>query len=158
MLGAGAGQALGVTFTPTNAAIYNGAAGATTITVTPNFGSWRVAKFTAPELSDPAKSGPDAVFGIDGISNLVKYALGLDPKLDVVAGLPTVAVQSTDWVYNYARPTSVTDVIYAVEVSTNLTSWTTTGVTHELVSSADGIATWRGRYPLASAPNVFLRL
>jgi hypothetical protein len=31
-------------------------------------------------------------------------------------------------------------------------------VTHELVATGAGTETWRGRYPLASAANVFFRL
>src|SRR5213075_969152 len=57
------------------------------------------------------------------------------------------------------RPTRLNDVSYSVEVSTDLVTWTTVGVTHELVStSASFIDTWRGRYPLASATNAFFRL
>jgi hypothetical protein len=238
VLGAGAGQALGVTFTPTDTANYSVVTGATTITVTlasqtitflaianlaytaaeltlyatsssgllvsfsvvsgpatvsrstllltgtgavvvraaqtgnsnniaapsversftvsPNFASWQLGKFTPAELADPAKSGPNVVYGLDGTTNLVKYALGLEPKQDVVAGLPEVSVLGADWACSYTRPTDRTDLIYAVEISTNLTTWTTAGVTHESISVAGGIETWRARYPLASATNVFL--
>jgi hypothetical protein len=41
--------------------------------------------------------------------------------------------------------------------TTDLTTWTTAGVTHELVTSEAGTETWRGRYPLASATNLFFR-
>jgi sugar lactone lactonase YvrE len=119
---------------------------------------WRQAKFTAGELTNPSLSGPNAIYGLDGLSNLVKYALGLEPKTDVFTALPAVTKTATDWVYTYTRPASATDVTYAVEVSTDLITWTTTGVTHEFVSTSGGIDTWRARYPLASAPNAFFRL
>lgn len=127
-------------------------------TVSPNFASWQAIKFTAPELADPLVSGPNAVFGLDGLPNLVKYALGLEPKQNITTGLPEITVVGPDWVYTYTRSVSITDVTYAVEVSTNLTTWTTVGVTHEFVSSAAGIDTWRGRFPLVSATNAFFRL
>jgi len=126
--------------------------------VSSNFDSWASGKFTGAELADPTKSGPNAVYGLDGFPNLVKYALGLDPKQNVVAGLPTVSVQGTDWVYTYTRPSGVIDVTYAVEFSTDLASWTTTGATLEFVSTTAGIDTWRARYPLTSATNIFFHL
>jgi hypothetical protein len=51
-------------------------------------------------------------------------------------------------------------VTYVVEISTTLTSWTATNVTHELVStdSVAGTQTWRARTPLATGANVFFRL
>ena len=127
-------------------------------TVSPNFASWQLAKFTIAELANLALSGPNAVFGLDGYSNLVKYALGLEPKQDLTAGLPESSVQATDWVFTYTRPTDRADLVYTVETSVNLATWTTVGVTHELVATAAGLETWRGRYPLASATNLFFRL
>lgn len=129
-----------------------------TFVVAANFESWRLANFTAPELADTNVSGPSAVYGADGLSNLVKYALGLAPKTDTVAGLPQVTVANGEWVFTYTRPSAITDVTYAVETSTNLSTWSTTGVTHELVSSTGGVATWRARYPVSSASTAFFRL
>jgi hypothetical protein len=63
-----------------------------------------------------------------------------------------------DWVYTYTRPIALTDLTYSVESSANLSTWTTAGVTHELVSTAAGLATWRARTPLATAGNLFFRL
>ena len=158
LLAVGPAQALSVIFTPTDAANYSPATGATTLTVLPNFASWAAARFTPAELSNPALTGPNAVFGIDGISNLVKYALGLEPKQDVVMGLPEVSVLAPDWVYTYTRPTDRADLTYTVESSTNLITWTTAGVTHEFVSTSAGIDTWRARSALTSAANIFFRL
>ena len=109
-------------------------------------------------LSNINISGPNAVYEQDGLPNLVKYALGLEPKQNITTGLPVVSTTGSDWVYTYTRPSSVTDLTYSVEVSTDLTNWTSAGVTHEYVSTSGGIDTWRGRYPLASAANVFFRL
>ncbi len=126
--------------------------------VTANFASWRLEKFTVGELADANVSGPNAIFGQDGLPNLVKYALGLEPKVNATSGLPAVTTTATDWVYTYAKPVSVTDVTYAVEISTNLTGWTASGVSLTLVSSAAGVETWQATYPLNSAVNAFFRL
>lgn len=127
-------------------------------TVAANFASWQAQKFTAGELLQPAVSGATAVYGQDGLTNLVKYALGLEPTQNVTSGLPATATLGTDWTFTYTRPASVTDVTYSVEVSTNLSTWTAVGVTHALVSTNGTTETWRGSYPLGSATNVFFRL
>jgi len=122
------------------------------------FTAWQQANFSEGELLDQNLSGPNAIYGLDGYPNLVKYALGLDPKVNVTAGLPTLGVPGTDWVYTYTRPSSIGDVTYTVEISTDLVTWTTVGVIHEFVSTASGTDTWRATYPLISASNVFFRL
>ena len=129
-----------------------------TLTVIADFTAWQQMHFTADELADITLSGPNAVFGVDGCTNLVKYALGLDPKQNVTAGVPGLNATVAEWVYNYTRPAGLTDVTFTAEVSTDLVTWTSSGVTHELVSSAGGTETWRARYPLDSAANVFFRL
>jgi hypothetical protein len=132
--------------------------GAATLTVQSNFGSWQAARFTGAELLDASISGPNADPDHDGFANLLEYALGLEPKSVSTAGLPGVGVAGSDWTYTYTRPADRTDVIYTVEYSTNLSTWSTSGVAHELVSSSGGIETWRTRYPLASATNCYFRL
>ena len=127
-------------------------------TVTANLASWQLGKFTGSELLDVNISGPNADPDHDGFTNLMEYALGLEPKSVSSAGLPQVGTESSDWAFTYTRPADRTDVTYEVECSTNLTSWSTAGVTHELVSSSGGTETWRARYPLASATNAFFRL
>ena len=132
--------------------------GTSLLTISPTFAFWQQSKFTAGELANASVSGAVAVFGLDGLPNLVKYALGLEPKQNITTGLPDVTVVGAEWVFTYARPANITDVTYAVEFSSDLAMWTTAGVTHELVSTAGGIDTWRGRYLLSSAPNAFFRL
>jgi len=61
-------------------------------------------KFTQIELANPAISGSTAVFGLDGLSNLVKYALGLDPKTNITTGLPAVTVVGSEWVSPMCGP------------------------------------------------------
>jgi hypothetical protein len=131
---------------------------AATLTITPSFASWQQLHFTSGELTNAATSGATAVFGADGLTNLVKYALGLDPKQDATAGLPVLTNNGTDWVYTYTRPADRSDLTYTVEVSTDLVNWTTNGVTHERVSTANGTEVWRGRYSVAGTPKLFARL
>ncbi|WP_438480142.1 beta strand repeat-containing protein [Oleiharenicola lentus] len=129
-----------------------------TLTLSADFNLWRSTYFTPTELGNPSVSGANAIYGQDGLTNLTKYALGLNPTVNATAGLPVVTTTATEWVYTYTRPTDRADVTYSVEVSTNLSAWSTSGVTHELVSSASGTDTWRARYLLSSATNAFFRL
>ncbi len=129
-----------------------------TVAVLSGFDAWSNSRFSAGELLDPNISGPNAVYGQDGLPNLVKYALGLDPKQNITTGLPAVSTTATDWVYTYTRPTNITDVTYEVEVSSDLVSWSSAGVIHELVSSDGTTDTWHGRFPLASASTAFFHL
>jgi|GEM_PF-2914107 len=126
--------------------------------VTGSFSSWLAGRFTSSELADPAISGPNADPDGDGYSNLLEYALGLEPKSPSSSGLPEVSTTSTDWIYTYTRPVDRSELTYTVEVSTDLVLWTTGGVVHELVSSAAGVETWRAKYPLTSAATAFFRL
>ena len=129
-----------------------------TLTVIDGFQAYRTANFNSGELADGTKSGPNAVFGFDGFTNLVKYALGLPAKPDAIAGLPTLTNDGTNWIYTYTRPSATTDLAYAVEVSTDMVTFTTTGVTLTQVSVVNGVETWRATFPAAGAPNLFMRL
>jgi uncharacterized delta-60 repeat protein len=122
------------------------------------FEAWQETHFTVGERADPVISGPNAIYGQDGLPNLVKYALGLNPKVNATSGLPEISVSSTHWVYTYTRPVARADLSYQVELSTNLTTWSTGGVVHELVNTEGDTQTWRASYPLASAANAYFRL
>ncbi len=126
--------------------------------VTPSLDSWALEHFTAEELLDPAISGPNADPDGDGFANLLEYALGLDPRTAATGGLPEIGVVATDLAYTYTRPVGRSELTYSVQFSTNLTLWTSEGVEHELVSTVNGVETWRGRVPLSAGANLFLRL
>ncbi len=128
------------------------------LTVLTTFESWRQQAFTNMELNDLAQSGPNAVYGHDGLPNLIKYALGLGPKTDATSFLPAVSFTGSDWIYIYARPTDRTDLTYTVEVCFDLINWSTDDVIHEFVVAANGTDTWRAQFPAAGHSNVFFRL
>ncbi len=128
-----------------------------TFTVTSNFNSWLLERFDANQRADAQQTGPNADFDRDGLSNLVEYGLGLDPKSAGTAGQPEASKTETDWTFTYNRPADRVELTYAVEISTDLTNWTTTGVTHERTATG-ATETWRARYPLASANRLFFRL
>lgn len=118
--------------------------------------NWRVTYFGSSEATGNAAdlADPDA----DGLVNLVEYALGFDPLQADAAAIPAAAAANGQWIFNYTRPAVRPGVVYVVEVSTNLTTWTAAGVTHEQVAVVGETAAWQARYPQASAPNLFFRL
>ena len=79
-------------------------------------------------MQNPSVSGPSAAPAGDGISNLLKYAFGLDPKSDGVAGLPQVSTTRVGGqnylTLTYTKVISATDITYTAEVSPDLTAWT----------------------------------
>lgn len=127
-------------------------------TVTPNFTSWQVENFSPAELENPAIGGPQAVLAGDGLTNLLKYALGLDPRLPANGALPLPAQTAEEWTFTYVRPPDRADIAYTVLVSTDLATWSDTGVTHELVGPVDDWEQWRARVPLSVGAKVFFRL
>lgn len=114
--------------------------------------------FSAGELENTSISGPNADPDADGWVNLVEYALGLNPRSASTSGLPVAGTTASDWVFTYTRPASATDVTYTVEFSSNLAGWGTGSVTHQFVSTAGGVETWRATVPLSSATSAFFRL
>lgn len=107
------------------------AAGSTASTLVINIGSpfssWQTANFTAGELLNPAFSGPLGDATGAGITNLMKYALGIPPRQPGVAGMPTGDVEdygANDYLtLVYTRDKSAQGLTYTVEVSGDLTTW-----------------------------------
>lgn len=129
-----------------------------TFTVRPSFASWQLARFSPAELADPARTGPNGIYGSDGVTNLMKYALGLEPNQSATANLPEVTSDENSWKLTYTRPTTREDITYAVQISIDLTTWTATGVTLQRLAPGGETETWQGRYPKSSATNLFMRL
>lgn len=127
-----------------------------TASILPDFLSWRVANFTSTQLADSTISGPDAVYAADGVPNLTKYALGLTPGQSAVGAQPTLSQSGGYWIYKYTRPASVTDVTYAIDLSTDLATWSET--TQTLTGTTGGVQTWQATYPASGTTRLFFRL
>lgn len=129
-----------------------------TVTLPVGFSGWLQSNFTAAERADPQISGPNAVLTSDGLTNLMKYALGLDPHVAATSGLPASSATATNWTYTFTRPASRDDLTYTVQASADLVDWDSITVTATKVSTADGIDTWQAEYPVANAAKLFFRL
>lgn len=93
----------------------------------------------------------------DGMANLLKYALGLDPL--VPADNPVVVDISTGFLrLTSPKNPSATDVTFSVEVTDDLTasSWTTNGTTVDVNTTT--LLQVHDNTPVSSASNRFIRL
>lgn len=119
--------------------------------------TWRGANFGTTANSGNAANlaDPDG----DGLSNLVEFSLGLDPLSAGAAGLPVATSTGTDWVFTYNRASAASGLSFAVEVSTDLATWSSAPLTqHSLIASGSGYETWQASCPLSLGPQVFFRL
>lgn len=107
-----------------------------------DYAAWQTLYFSPAQIANPSLSGPAADFDGDGVSNLLEFALNLDPifaepkLMDAgtgLRGLPLVRLETdggfTRVTIEFVRRTSGSgaDLTYTPQFSTNLTSWTTTG-------------------------------
>jgi endonuclease/exonuclease/phosphatase family metal-dependent hydrolase len=110
------------------------------LVITP-YEAWREQNFSAAELSDPAISGDAADPDADWISNLMEYALALDPNTPDAQGLPkpgkTTVGSSKYMTLTYRKPKISSDLIYTVEVSNNLSTWFSGSTYTAIVSITD---------------------
>lgn len=100
---------------------------ALTIVMETSFAAWENFWFTSAQLANPAISGTNATPASDGIPNLSKYALNLDPLVDGAPGLPVgsmITVGGSNYLtLTYTQVILATDITYVPEVSGDLQTW-----------------------------------
>ena len=142
--------------------------GLTVVSNYTTFSNWQSANFTSAELQNAAISGPLATPAGDGISNLLKYALGLPAKRIGTASLPTQSFTTVGTAryltLTYIHNKAATDLTLNVQASSDLTNWNAgTTYTTEIsrTPNADGsetVVTRDNTAVSASAVKRFLRL
>jgi hypothetical protein len=96
---------------------------ALTVTRAGSYDLWKSAAFTNPnDLSNPTISGELATPANDGISNLMKYAMGLSLTAIATGSLPATSRQSGYLTLTYRQSKTASDVTYTVQASDSLTS------------------------------------
>jgi glycosidase len=82
---------------------------------------WRQTHFGTTDSNDPVAGDMAAPLG-DGIANLIKYALGIDPAAPAT-GMPFAGSSGGFLTLTFNRQKSATDIVYHVETSGDLGSW-----------------------------------
>jgi PKD repeat protein len=95
------------------------------VNVTTTYDLWKQAKFTPAEQANAAISGESADPDADGLSNLLEYSLGLEPKTPNFPpfGPPTVALDTNGAAFTYTQYKAATDVALTPELSSDLAAW-----------------------------------
>lgn len=94
----------------------------------------------------------------DSVSNLLEYALGLDPTHASAAGLPHADLEEGFVTLTYTRLMSATDVNILIEETQDFVTWSPAPANEEVVSKNEMVWTIKARVPLNDAPRKFLRL
>ena len=98
---------------------------AAALLVLTSYAQWQSDHFTAAQIAAGSAADGVSLTG-DGVPNLLKYALGLDPQSNASADLPAVGRDAADGALQIAfdRDAGKPDIDYLVEVSPDLQTWT----------------------------------
>ncbi|MBI4664675.1 MAG: DUF1501 domain-containing protein [Verrucomicrobia bacterium] len=122
---------------------------------------WRLQFFGTTQ--NDGESADDHVTSGDGMTNFVKYALGLDPRVPArlfttgfTPGRPRTEVNQNSFSLVYVRPQDRPDVRYEVRFSADLKTWTAVPDVSE--GASDGMERRRASVPKAGLAKQFLQL
>jgi len=124
------------------------------------FEAWREQNFTPAQLSNWAVSGDSSNPAGDGIPNLVKYALDLNPNTPAASGLPMpgkVAVNGKSYLtLTFTDQSALTDITYNVQVSSDLQNWQSGAV--RVDNGNTSTAVYRDSTAIGDTARHFMRL
>lgn len=129
------------------------------------YATWKTQVFNIVEQANPAISGEMANPSKDGIKNLEKYALGLDPHQSVSAGVPTFSlVQQGGNSYlalTFQTPSvdPPTDILYTPQSSPDLVNWSQgSGAVSLFATQGSRVTYIAGTLPIDTSAKAFMRL
>ncbi len=127
----------------------------TTAPVISTFLAWQLEMFGV-DAGNPLIAGSSASPAGDGMSNLLKYAFGLDPH--VAGAAPVMGLDGGLLSLTYTKRLAATDLIYTVEWSPDLSGWSPVGVTEQPQSGNSVTQQILATAPAAPAEVKFLRV
>ncbi len=148
----------------------NWSTGRVDVAVNADYNSWAQNKFTASELSNTNLSSQAADPDSDGISNLLEFLMGLEPKTfnGRSNGIPHTTISGG--LVEYTFPRFKFTHLYGWltgDITDNITKWSSNPpqpglLSLETISTLDNglteTVTQRSSTPLTNSPNQFLRL
>jgi hypothetical protein len=119
---------------------------------------WRADHFTPANLANLTLSGSTPDPDKDGIENLMEYALSLNPKTPAPLSQRIANdLDSNQYLrLTIAKNPNATDVLYSVEVSSDLTTWSTTDVV--ILQNTATMLQVRDTQAMSAANRRFMRL
>lgn len=131
-----------------------------------SYEGWMRNHFDEADWDDPAMSGPLANPAGDGIDNLLKYALGLDPARTYARAVPPPEIRvfpdpggERFLTLSFSHPSERSDIDYQVQLSSDLNAWSESAV---LVATEDDgsttTRTYRDPAPIDASDRRFVRL
>jgi hypothetical protein len=127
-----------------------------TVNMTP-FSSWQVHEFGSNAYNSSI-AGPTANPSGDGIVNLLKYAFNVNPLTPNTGELPTIKMSGGNLLLTFLQNDAATDLMYTVQQSTDLVTWTPSNATLTTLSDIGGTSTIQASLPTHGVPMLMLRL
>ena len=120
--------------------------------------NWRFVTFGSSANDTAAQDEAD--WDKDGITNLMEFALGLNPKSADTSAQPTASVIDDYLTLTFVPNPAATDVTFIVEASTALTNWSTSDVedTTPFIPNPPCSKTFRYKNKVSDTSRAFLRL
>ena len=118
--------------------------------------TWRQAKFGTTENVGSAADGADP--DGDGLENLLERAFATDPLSSDASLAPSLHFGSPALSLAYRRAKAATDLVFIVEESTDLATWTSAAGSATVVEEDTNCQVLRHTRPMSSDSRIFLRL
>jgi hypothetical protein len=125
------------------------------------FDTWRTTKFTAAELADDGISGALADPDLDEISNLMEYALFLDPHTPDPGNVVRYSMEGGFFVASYTRrkKSAAIDLTYLNQMTRSLSgSWSNAPVVQIINEGQTEQVKFRDQLPVNQSGGAFYRL
>ena len=127
----------------------------------PPFQAWQIANF-GTNSATPSIAGDQANPLSDGVPNLMKYALAMNPNVNSLIGLTILGsaiINGTSYLtLTYGKSDSAIDVTFHPEWSSDLSTWSNTGLTEQVLSDNGTVQQVQDKVPLNTTNVMFLHL
>ena len=120
------------------------------------FNQWIASAF--PGITDTNIIGMTAEPENDGLSNLLKYFMGINPASATASPITCAPDGLGDIVLYFRMSKNLTGVSYTIDQSTNLNSWTNTGLQGSVIADMGSYYTMKAVVPMAGNKALSLQL